>query len=100
MKYDLIPVNGKVLLEKVELEVDLEKSDEPQFFFEGGQDKLEYFKIIATAKECSYTIHKNDIVTVEHYTPIGMFENVQLFICDEKFITCRILPKNELKDTK
>lgn len=99
MKYDLLPVNGKVLLEKVELEIDVEKNDEPQFFFEGG-DKLEYFKIVATAKECSYSIHKNDIVTVEHCTPIGVFDGIQLYICDEKFITCRILPRNEIKDTK
>jgi hypothetical protein len=98
-KYDLVPVNGKVLLKKVRLEQDEKSTEEQGFTFafsESDKIEVEYYQVIEMAKQCSFTFHVNDIVTVETCTPIGVFDGEEMFICDERYVTCRVLPVNDL----
>lgn len=96
MKYELIPLGTKVLLKRVELEITEEEKEAPGFVFQAeGKSELEYFEVVETGKQCGYTFHKKDTVTVETYTPIGNFDGEELFITDERFVTCRILPLAE-----
>ena len=95
MKYDLIPVNSKFLLKRATLEVSEEEKETVGFIFqEATKMEVEYFQIVELAKECTYKIHKGDIVTVENYTPIGVFDGIEMFVCEERLVTCRILPVN------
>lgn len=100
MKYDVIPINKKVLLRKARLEQDLATDGERVFVL---QEELkvdpDYFEVVAMATDCvrDYT---TEIVTVENYQPLGQINGEELFICDEKFVTCRIVPKNVIKDSK
>ena len=102
MQYELIPLGTKVLLKRVELEVSEEDKEKPTFVFEQAADKsdLEYFKVVQVGKQVNYTFHVGDIVTVETYNPIGCFDGEQMFITDEKFVSCRIMPKNEITPRK
>lgn len=101
MKYDLVPLNGKVLLKRATLDLEDKQEEKPVFAFEDPKSiQIEYFEIIKMSKDCPYTFHETDIVTVENYTPIGVFDEAEMFVCDARMITCRILPVNELTTKK
>lgn len=102
MKYDLVPVNGKILLKRATVETSPKEEKEITFLYAEPEtiQGIEYFEVVELAKECGYTIHKSDIVTVGHSIPLGDFDGQEFFICDEREVLCRILPKNEIRDTK
>lgn len=102
MQYDLIPVNAKILLKRAVLEVDEKEAEVPEFHFqESAKIDIEYFQIVEMAKDCSYNkVHKGDFVTVETYTSIGFFEGIEMFVCDERFVTCRLCPINAVTSNK
>jgi len=95
MKYEVIPLNKKFLLEKAELE----KAEEPSakfFFHEDVIPKdIEFFKIIAAGPDISINVYVGNLVTLEFYQPIGNINGKELFIADEKAITSRIIETKE-----
>lgn len=100
MQYDIKPLNGKVLLKRIIIEKNEEEVKKGFLFEEPLTSEVEYFEIVSLAQECGYNISNGNIVTVENYRPLGEINGEQLFVCDQREVTCRILPKNELKDTK
>jgi len=95
--YEVIPVNGKILLKKATIDDD-EQEQEQVTFYSGSptQEKVELFEIISIAPgPDDYCFQKGDLVTVEHAHPLGKINGIELFVTDGRSISTRIIKKEE-----
>jgi hypothetical protein len=89
------PVNKRILLEKVQLNLSETKVGNFNFIVPSENDaiKYEFFKVLDISEDCDKMVGKlaqGDLVVSENAAPIGKFGTKELFLSPETAITAII----------
>lgn len=95
MDWKIIPVNKRILLEKVMLDTSSTKIGGLDFLLpdQESSKKYEFFKVLDIDTHCdkmAWKIEKGDLVVSENAVPIGKFGTRELFLSPENSITAII----------
>jgi len=95
MSWTAKPLNKRILLEKVELDLSETKVGNFNFIVPTEQKaiKYEFFKVLDISDDCDKMIGKlaqGDLVVSENATPIGKFGAKELFLSPETAISAII----------
>jgi hypothetical protein len=100
MGWTVIPVNKRILLEKVELDLSVAEIGKFNFIMpdEPGAKKYEFFKVLDIDVACDKMwgkLEKGDLVVSENAMPIGKFGTKEYFLSPENAITAIIKENND-----
>ena len=95
MSWTVIPVNKRILLEKIELDLTTVEVGSFNFILPDEQDsqKYEFFKVLDIDVACDKLwgkLEKGDLVVSENAMPIGKFGTKEYFLSPETSITAII----------
>lgn len=95
MDWKIIPVNKRILLEKVVLDTSSTKIGGVDFLLpeQNSSNKYEFFRVLDIDTHCDkmvWKIEKGDLVVSENAVPIGKFGTRELFLSPENSITAII----------
>lgn len=95
MSWTAKPVNKRILLEKVELDLSQTKVGAFNFILPTEQKSIsyEFFKVLDISDDCDKMVGKlaqGDLVVSENATPIGKFGTKELFLSPETAISAII----------